>query len=107
MPQFNINAEQREQVITFVLGLLAEPPAQQYVFKASPRRAAVSEGLKVVEKYNCKDCHAFQMDRWDVAYQSEDFADPPQFDDYEFLKRMFRRPRSRLPCKRTCAACGT
>ena len=69
MPQFNLEAEQRENVITFVLGLLAEPPAQQYVYRAQPRRGAITEGLKVIEKFNCKGCHQFQMDRWELAYR--------------------------------------
>jgi cytochrome c2 len=86
MPQFNLNDGQREQVITFVLGLVSEPPAQQYVYKAPPRRAAITEGLKVIEKYNCKGCHQFQMERWDLAYEAGDFNDPPQFDDYAFLE---------------------
>ncbi|HWC90440.1 MAG TPA: hypothetical protein VG433_12320, partial [Pirellulales bacterium] len=86
MPQFNFGDAQREEVITFVLGLLAEPPAQQYVYKAQPRRAAIAEGLKVIDKFNCKGCHQLQFDRWDVAYSEADFADPPTFDDYAFLE---------------------
>jgi hypothetical protein len=86
MPQFNLSAEAREQVITFVLGLVAEPPAQQYVYKAQPRRAAIAEGLKVIDKYNCKGCHQLQMDRWDLAYEPGDFSDPPVFEDYAFLE---------------------
>ena len=100
MPQFSFGAldpangknrkeladEKREQIITFVLGLVAEPPAQQYVYKSTPRRGAIDEGLKVVEKFNCKGCHAFQMDHWDVAYQPEDFDSPPEFVDYDFLQ---------------------
>ena len=42
MPKFNLSDEQREAVITFVLGLVAEPPAAQYVYKADPRRKAMS-----------------------------------------------------------------
>ena len=41
MPKFNLTDKQREAVITFVLGLVAEPPAAQYVYKADPRRQAV------------------------------------------------------------------
>ncbi|HTU27728.1 MAG TPA: c-type cytochrome, partial [Pirellulales bacterium] len=89
MPQFNINPVEREQVITFVLGLVSEPPAQQYVYKPSARRAAIIEGSKVIDKFNCKGCHAFQMDRWDLAYQPGDFADPPKFNDYAFLDAHF------------------
>ena len=46
MPQFNINADEREQVITFVLGLVAEPPAPQYVYKPTPRRGRDRRRLK-------------------------------------------------------------
>jgi cytochrome c2 len=89
MPQFNLNDEEREQVITFVLGLLAEPPAQQYVAKSDPRRKALVEGAKIIDKFNCKGCHAFQMDRWDLAYAPSDFPDPPKFADYSFLQSHF------------------
>ncbi|HEY1784330.1 MAG TPA: c-type cytochrome, partial [Pirellulales bacterium] len=89
MPQFNITADEREQVITFVLGLVAEPPAQQYVYKPTRRRSALVEGSKVIDKFNCKGCHAFQMDRWDLAYSPGDFADPPKFNDYAFLDAHF------------------
>ncbi len=89
MPQFNINPDEREQVITFVLGLVAEPPAPQYVYKPAPRRSAIVEGSKVIDKFNCKGCHAFQMDRWDLAYAPSDFPDPPKFADYSFLQPHF------------------
>jgi len=89
MPQFNIGPVEREQVITFVLGLVAEPPAQQYVYKPTRRRAAIVEGSKVIDKFNCKGCHAFQMDRWDLAYAPGDFSDPPKFNDYAFLDAHF------------------
>ena len=89
MPQFNLDPTEREQVITFVLGLLAEPPAQQYVARPNPRRKAIVEGSRVIDKFNCKGCHAFQMDRWDLAYAPGDFADPPKFTDYSFLESHF------------------
>jgi cytochrome c2 len=89
MPQFNLGSEEREQVITFVLGLVAEPPAQQYIYKPSRRRSAIVEGSKVIDKFNCKGCHAFQMDRWDLAYAPGDFSDPPKFNDYAFLESHF------------------
>ncbi|MFM8378227.1 MAG: PDZ domain-containing protein, partial [Planctomycetia bacterium] len=45
MPQFPFNAEQREAVMTFVLGLVAEPPAPQFIYKPSPREEARLKGL--------------------------------------------------------------
>src|SRR6185295_57478 len=54
MPQFvALDDQKREAIITFVLGLVAEPPAQQYVYRASPRRAAIAQGLQAIDKFNC------------------------------------------------------
>ena len=46
MPKFNLTDKQREAVITFVLGLVAEPPAAQYVYKADAvaRRCSTGKG---------------------------------------------------------------
>ena len=54
MPQFPFSKEQREEVMTFVLGLTSEPPAQQYIFNPGPREKAIVEGRHVLDKYNCK-----------------------------------------------------
>src|SRR5207253_10105678 len=51
MPQFNLDDEQIEAIITFVRGLVSEPPAAQYVYKASPRQQAITDGLRIAEKY--------------------------------------------------------
>ena len=69
MPQFPFNDEQREAVMTFVLGLVAEPPAPQFVYQPSPREEARLDGLVVAEQYNCGGCHTLQMDRWDIRYK--------------------------------------
>ena len=44
MPLFPFNAEEREQVMTFVLGLTSEPPAEQYIYNPGPRRAGDRPG---------------------------------------------------------------
>ncbi len=90
MPQFTaFNDAQREAIITFVLGLVAEPPASQYVFKGDARRRAIIEGQQVVEKFNCTGCHALEMEKWKLAYEPSDFPDPPALEDYPFLKAQF------------------
>ena len=76
MPKFNFDEQQVEAVITFVLGLVAEPPATQYVYQPSPRRQAIVEGQKVLEKFNCGGCHMLQMEQWKLAYEPGDFGDP-------------------------------
>lgn len=89
MPQFPFDAEQREAVMTFVLGLVAEPPAPEFVYTPSPREKARLDGLVVAERFNCGGCHTLQMDRWDVAYEPETLGFPNDFNDYPFFRGHF------------------
>jgi mono/diheme cytochrome c family protein len=50
-------AEAREAVMTFILGLVAEPIALKYLANPSPDRAAEVKGRQVIEKFNCAGCH--------------------------------------------------
>ena len=74
MPQFPFSAADREAVITFVLGLVAEPPKEKYLFKPNPRSAALIAGKQVLEKYNCGGCHILEVERWKLAYAPGDFG---------------------------------
>ena len=78
MPQFPFGAEEREAVITFVLGLVAEPPRDKYVYNANPRNEAISAGKRVLEKYNCGGCHILELEKWKISYTPQDFGQ--QFD---------------------------
>ena len=90
MPQFQaFDDAKREQIITFVLGLVAEPPAQQYIYKGTPRRNAITKGLEVIEKFNCTGCHTLEMQRWDLAYEPSDFPSQELPPDYSFLQAHF------------------
>src|SRR6185295_8582290 len=86
MPKFNLSGNDVESIVTFVLGLVAEPPASQYVYKPSPRRQAIVEGSKVLDKFNCTGCHAVQLDRWKLAYSPDAFPEPAPVKDYSFLE---------------------
>ena len=50
-------AEAREAVMTFVLGLIAEPMPLKYLNKPGPDRLAEVKGHQVLEKFNCTGCH--------------------------------------------------
>jgi cytochrome c551/c552 len=89
MPQFPFDAKQREAVMTFVLGLVAEPPAPQYVHKPGPREQARLDGLVVAEQYNCGGCHALQMDRWDIRYKPGSLGEATEIADYPYLSPHF------------------
>jgi cytochrome c2 len=90
MPKFTaLTDAEREAVITFVLGLVSEPPADQYIFRPDPRRAAVIAGNEVIEKYNCTGCHTLEMERWDLAYPQDAFGEPAETPDFPFLQVHF------------------
>jgi cytochrome c551/c552 len=92
MPQFPFDAKEREAVMTFVLGLVAAPPAPQYVHKPGPRDQARLDGLVVAEQYNCGGCHALEMDRWLVRYKPGALGDAAETADYPFLSPHFAPP---------------
>ncbi len=90
MPQFTVlDDDQREAIITFVLGLVSEPPASQYVYHAEPRRSAIVQGSEIIEKYNCTGCHSLEMERWELAFGPDAFNDPAPVTDYPFLQPHF------------------
>ena len=47
-------AEAREAVMTFVLGLTAEPIPLRYVNQPKAEKAAEAIGRQTLEKFNCK-----------------------------------------------------
>jgi cytochrome c551/c552 len=89
MPQFPFDQKQREAVMTFVLGLVAEPPAPKYVHQPSPREQARLDGLVVAEQYNCGGCHVLGMDRWDIRYKPGSLGEATELADYPFLAPHF------------------
>ncbi|MGE0607807.1 MAG: hypothetical protein AB7O62_12005 [Pirellulales bacterium] len=86
MPKFNFTKEQSEQVMTFVLGLVAEPPPPQYIYSPDPRQKAIVEGRKVLEKFNCAGCHELQTKQWEFKYDptNDYFAEERTFPENEF-----------------------
>jgi cytochrome c2 len=85
MPKFNFTAEEREAVMTFILGLTSEAPAERYIYKPGPRQEAIVQGRHVLDKYNCAGCHIVDMDRWDIAFEPDWFEEPPSTTDFPFL----------------------
>lgn len=89
MPKFNFSEEQIESVITFVLGLVAEPPAAQYLFRGDPRQQAILKGQRVLTEFNCASCHTLQQSDWQFSFDPATFENPPEFKDFAFLKPHF------------------
>ena len=89
MPQFPFTAEEREAVITFVLGLVADPPRRSTSISAKDRSAALIAGKQVLEKYNCGGCHILGLEKWQVSYSPGEIGERPEPPVYPFLKPHF------------------
>jgi hypothetical protein len=68
MPEFPFNNEEREAVVTFVLGLVAEPPTEKYLYQGDERKQAIAAGKQVLETYNCGGCHVLEAEQWKLSF---------------------------------------
>jgi cytochrome c2 len=90
MPKFPLNEQQIEAIATFVLGLVAEPPAEKFVYR--PKGAALDriEGEKLLTKFNCIACHVIDLpqitQKVDPKEYRFDLADHDKF--HELLDRV-------------------
>lgn len=83
MPKFPFNEEQIEAVATFVLGLVAEPPAEEYVFTPTGPELDKIQGEQLLQKYNCAGCHMLDMPEIQYGIDPEDvFATEMQPADH-------------------------
>ncbi|MBX3424123.1 MAG: c-type cytochrome [Pirellulales bacterium] len=89
MPKFPFTDDQREAVMTFLLGLVSEPPAPQYVYAPTGAQKAIVEGRQVLERFNCAGCHTLKMEQWQFGYRDGDFDTASTVDDFPFLKPAF------------------
>ena len=95
-------AEAREAVMTFVLGLVAEKVPLKSIYQPKDDRLAVVEGRKVLDRFNCAGCHlvqpgVFEFDRDSLVkahlaegyktdvYRETDGVNTTREDDYDFL----------------------
>jgi mono/diheme cytochrome c family protein len=86
MPKFPFSEEEREAVITFVLGLVADPPAPKYLYKPDAKQQALIAGKQVLDKYNCAGCHVLEAEKWDIAYKPGDFGPQSETKMYPYLR---------------------
>lgn len=85
MPQFALSDEDREAIITFLLGLIADAPKQLYVFQPDSVRSAQLEGRDVLGRYRCKSCHAVEPETWRIAFAPGQFAPRAAAPAFPFL----------------------
>lgn len=81
MPKFPIDDEQIEDIATFVLGLVAEPPAAKYVYTPDQRADDRNQGEILLRKYNCIACHMTDMHTLEFAVdEGDDRVEPSDID---------------------------
>ena len=66
-----LEAEAREAVMTFILGLVAEPIPAKYVATPKAERLAEVVGRQVLDKYNCAGCHQIAPGVYDFKVAPE------------------------------------
>ena len=89
MPKFPFTPEEREAVITFVLGLVNEAPADKFIYNPDSRQKAIVDGRKVLDRFNCAGCHTLRMEQWQFAFEEGWFEDPGEVPDFPFLAKHF------------------
>ena len=61
MPKFPLKEDEIEAIAAFVLGLVADPPAEKYIYRPDEREKNRIEGEFLLAKYNCTGCHMLDM----------------------------------------------
>jgi len=74
MPKFPLDEQQIEAVVTFLLGLVAEPPSEQYLYDPGGAAAVRIKGEQLLQKYNCIGCHMVELPK--VTYAPDADALP-------------------------------
>jgi mono/diheme cytochrome c family protein len=64
-------ADAREAVMTFVLGLVAEPIPIKFVNRPAADRLAEVKGRQVLDKYNCAGCHLVRSGTYDYKFSTD------------------------------------
>lgn len=91
MPKFPFQPDDVEAVSTFVLGLVADPPAPQFQYRPSGAAGAKIEGERLLEKFNCAGCHLLEMPVWEFGVDPDELQAPPLAEGDEHLFELFKK----------------
>jgi mono/diheme cytochrome c family protein len=74
MPKFPLTHEEIEAIATFVLGLVAAPPAEKYIYKPKTLDNDRNQGEILLRKYNCISCHMLDMEQIEYGVPDGELA---------------------------------
>lgn len=98
MPKFPFTEKDIEAIATFVVGLVAEPPAEKYVYRPQGAAKARIDGEKLLAKYNCTGCHMLELPKITGIPEDTTPYDPEESDfpeAFELLLKL-KPPRNAL-----------
>jgi cytochrome c551/c552 len=85
MPQFPLSPAQREAVMTFVLGLVSDPPTERFAYQPDERTEALINGNEVLSKFQCRGCHLLEPETWQLAFPADTYGEQPRQTTYPFV----------------------
>lgn len=105
MPKFPFNEQQIEAIATFVLGLVADPPAPEFQYRPDGSDGARIEGERLLTKYNCTGCHMLELPEIEFAVDPEELfiagVTPSDHEPAVELLKKLKPPRDALTGKKT------
>ena len=99
MPKFPLSESEIDAIATFVVGLIAEPPATEYLYNPTGPAGAKIRGEQLIEQYNCSGCHILEMPKIRYAADVDSLAASDTSGEYpEAVKLLMelRPPRNGL-----------
>ncbi len=100
MPKFPLKEDEIEAIATFILGLVAEPPAPDYVYTPNDRDKTRIAGEALLAKYNCTGCHMVELPEITYGVNLDEVASTELSDaDHQNALAMlleFRKPQQAL-----------
>ncbi len=67
MPDFALKDEEIESLVVMLTGLREEQLPEKYIARLTEKGQTISEGKRLIGKYNCTGCHQFDLDRLHLA----------------------------------------
>ena len=101
MPKFPLKEDEVEAIATFVLGLVADPPAEKYIYQPDVREKNRIGGEFLLAKYNCTGCHVVDLPKvtFGVDIEEDIFATSLTAQDHENSLELLlnmRKPKNAL-----------
>jgi cbb3-type cytochrome oxidase cytochrome c subunit len=101
MPQFNLSPRERLAIVAFLLGLSRQEFAPQVQPKLSADQRVFGEGVLLLERLGCGQCHVLDWQRWLVQYDPGKLEVLPPEPDFDFVRPRLREGFFGMPSEKS------